>query len=61
MLPHSLTNFQIQKDQTSLNLKEFIQEIIHQKNDGAHVINLDEHKSIKTHWIALHVNGDNIL
>ena len=24
------------------------------------VINLDDHKSIRTHWIALYVNGNNI-
>ena len=27
--------------------------------DGAYVINLDEYKSIGTHWIALYVNGNN--
>ena len=26
----------------------------------AYVINLDEYKSIGTHWIALHVNGNNV-
>ena len=29
--------------------------------DGAYVINLDEFKSIGTHWIALYVNGNNII
>ena len=24
------------------------------------MINLDEYKSIETHWIALYVNGDNV-
>ena len=28
--------------------------------DGAYVINLDEYESIGTHWIALHVSGDNV-
>ena len=28
--------------------------------DGACVINLDEYKSIGTHWIALYVNGDKV-
>ena len=37
----------------------FIQEIIYLK-DGACVINIDEYKSIGTHWIALYVNGDNV-
>ena len=26
--------------------------------DGVYVINLDEFKSIGTHWIALYVNGN---
>ena len=42
----------MQKDQMDLNLNEFIQEIIYQKKDGACVINIDEHKSIRIHWIA---------
>ena len=29
--------------------------------DGAYVINLDEFKSIETHWTALHVKSDNII
>ena len=28
--------------------------------DGAYVINLDEYNSIGIHWIALHVNDDNV-
>ena len=28
--------------------------------DRAYVINLDVHKSIGNHWIALYVNGDNL-
>ena len=35
----------------------FIQEIIYPK--WVDVINLDEFKSIGTHWIALHVNVNN--
>ena len=38
----------------------FIQEIFYLKKDGAHVINLDDYKSIGTHWIAPSVNGDNV-
>ena len=34
----------------------FIQEIIYQK----YVINLDEYKSIGTHWIALYMNAKNV-
>ena len=29
--------------------------------DGTYVINLDEFKSIGTHWISLYVNGNNIV
>ena len=28
--------------------------------DGAYVINLEEYKSIGTHWIALYVNAENV-
>ena len=28
--------------------------------DRAYVINLDEYKSIGSHWITLYVNGNNI-
>ena len=27
--------------------------------DGLYVINLDEYKSIRTHWISLYFNADN--
>ena len=40
----------------------FIQEIIYLKQlDGTYVINLDLCKSVGTHWIALCVNGNNII
>ena len=29
--------------------------------DQAHIINLDEFKSIGTHWIVLHVNHNNVI
>ena len=29
--------------------------------DVAYVINLDEFKSIGTHWMALYVNGNNVI
>ena len=61
MPAHPLTNFEIQKyyqDEptftcvySSYNLSKI--------KDGIYVINLDEYKSIGTHWIALNVNGDN--
>ena len=39
----------------------FIKEIILKIKDGAYVINLDEFKSIGSHWMALYVNGNNII
>ena len=39
----------------------FIQETMYTViKDGAHVINLDECKSIRTHLIVLNVNGDSV-
>ena len=32
-----------------------------QLKDGAYLINLDEYKSIETHWIVLYVNGNNMI
>ena len=29
--------------------------------DGAYIVNLDEYESIGNHWIALHVNGENVI
>ena len=61
MPPHCLTNLEIQKYYQ--NEPKF--NSIHSRNnlpkikDGVYVINLDEFKSIGTHWIALYVNGNN--
>ena len=63
MPPHPLTNFEIQ----TCYQKEPKCNGVYSRNklpkikDGAYVINLDELKSIGTHWIALYVNGNNIL
>ena len=44
----------------NLNLMVFIHKNNLPKiNDGAYVINLDEFKSIGTHWVALFVNDNN--
>ena len=61
MPPHHLTNFEIQKYYQNKPKCYGV----HSKNklpkikDGAYVINLDEFKSIGTHWIALYVNPEN--
>ena len=62
MLRDPLTNFEIQKYYQN---KPKFSGIYSRNNlpkirDGAYVINLDEFKSIQTHWIALYVDGDNV-
>ena len=53
---HPLPNFEIQKYyQNEHNINDVYSRITKIK-DGANVINLDELKSIGTHWIALYVN-----
>ena len=62
MLSHPLINFEFQR----YNQNEPKFNGVHSRNnlfkikDSPYVTNLHEYKSIKTHWIALHVNGDNI-
>ena len=29
--------------------------------DGTYIVNLDDYKSIRTHWFALYVNGDSMI
>ena len=63
MLSHPLTNFEIRK----YYQKECKFDGVYSRNnlrkikDGTYVINLDEYESIGTHWIALHVNANNIV
>ena len=33
---------------------------LHKIKDGAYAINVDEFKSIGTHWIALYANGNSV-
>ena len=59
--PHPLTNFEIQKyyqNEPKFNAV-YSRNNLPKINDGAYVINLDEFRSIGTHWISLHVNGNN--
>ena len=64
MLPHPLTNFEIQKyDQNeptfnSVFSRNNLPKII---NDGTIVINLDEYADVGTHWIALFCNRTEIV
>ena len=63
MLPYPLTNFEIQnycQNKPKFN-GVYSRNNLPKIKDGAYVINLDEYKSIGTHWIALYVNGNNII
>ena len=63
MLPHPLTNFEMQK----YCYNEIKFNGVYSRNnspkikDGPYVINLDEFKSIGTHWITLNANDSNIM
>ena len=59
---HSLTNFDIRKyyqNEPKFN-RVYSRNNLPKIKDGEYVINLDEYKSIVTHWIALHVDGNNV-
>ena len=70
MPSHPLTNFEIQKyyqNDTQLSSKKepefdgaYSKNNLPKIKDGAYVINLDEYKSIGTHWIALYLNDKNV-
>ena len=58
-----LTNFEIQKyyqREPKFN-GVYSRNNLPKIKDGAYVINLDEYKSIGTHWIALYVNANNVV
>ena len=64
MLPHPLTNFEIQKyyeNEPRFN-GVFSRDNMPKKiKDGAYVINLDEYADVGTHWIALFCNRNEIV
>ena len=62
MPPCSLTNFVIQK---YYHKEPKFNDVYSRNNllkikDEAYIINLDEYKSIGTHWIVLYVNDNNV-
>ena len=62
MLPHPLANFEIQtyyQNEPKFN-GVYSRNNLPKIKNGAYVINLDEFKSIGTHWIALYVNAENV-
>ena len=58
---YPLTNFQIRKhyrNEPKFN-GVYSRNNLPKIKNGAYVINLDEFKSIRTHWITLYVTGNN--
>ena len=63
MPSYPLTNFEIQKyyqNEPKFN-GVYSRNNLPKIKDGAYIINLDEFKSIENYWIALYVNGKNII
>ena len=63
MLPYPLTNFEIQicyQHELKFN-GVYSKNNLPKIKNVAYVKNLDEFKPIGTHWIALYVNGNNII
>ena len=64
MLPHPLTNFEIQKyykNEPRFNGVFSRNNLPKKIKDGAYVINLDEYANVGTHWIALFCNRNEIV
>ena len=62
MLPHPLTNFEIQK---YCQIEPRFNGVYSRDNlpkikDEAYVINLNEYSDIVTHWVALHVRNNDV-
>ena len=61
MLPHPLTNFEIQKyyqNESRFN-GVYSRGNLPKIKDGAYVINLDQYSDIGTYWVALYVDRAN--
>ena len=62
MLPHPLTNFEIQKyyqNEPRFN-GVYSRDNLPKIKDRAYIINLDEYSDIRTHWVALYVHNNNV-
>ena len=66
MLPHPLTNFEIQKYQNEPRFSGvYCRDNLPKRNsvetkDEACIINLDKYSDIGTHWIALYVQNNDV-
>ena len=60
MLPHPLTNFEIQKyfeNEPKFN-GVYFRDNLNKRKDGSYITDLDEYFDIGTHWVALYVHND---
>ena len=63
MLPHPLTNFEIQKyyqNEPRFNGVYSRDNLPDKIKDGAYKVNLDEYSDIGTHWVALHLLNNDV-
>ena len=63
MLFHLFTNFEIQKyyqNEAKFKGVYLLNNLPNFVKDGTYVVNLDEYKSIETHWIALYTNDNSV-
>ena len=60
MLPHPLTNFEIQKYyQNDLRfIGIYSRDNLPKIKDGTYIVNLDEYSGIGTHWVAFYFNNN---
>ena len=68
MLPHPLTNFEIQKfyqNEPRFNViysrDNLPERSTAEIRGGAYIINLDEYSDIGTHWVDLYVQNNNVI
>ena len=62
MLPHPLTSFEIQKhyqNESKFN-GVYSRDNLSKINNGEYAINLDEYSDIRTHWVTLYVQNNNV-
>ena len=61
ILPHPLTNFEIQKYKNEPRFNSvYSRDYLPKIKDETYIINLDEYSDIGTYWIALYVQNNDV-
>ena len=61
MLPHPLTDFEVQKYQNEARFNGvYSRDNLTKIKDRAYIINLDEYSDIGTHWVAFFVRSNDV-